>query len=85
MASKDLGQFAENDSKGCGAVMRVAPCAFFSNAFDCAADSGRMTHGHPTGYLATGLFADILQRMADSQDSLVPSVTESLATYGEKT
>lgn len=84
IASKDLGQFAENNSKGCGAVMRVAPCAFFSNAFDYAADSGRLTHGHPTGYLAAGLFADILQRMADGQGSLEHSVTESLATNGDK-
>lgn len=83
-ASKHFGQSAENNSKGCGAVMRVAPCAFFGNAFDYAADSGRLTHGHPTGYLAAGLFADILQRMADRQDSLERAVTESLAKHGDK-
>ena len=64
--------------------MRVAPCAFFGNAFDYAADSGRLTHGHPTGYMAAGLSADILQRMADRQDSLEHAITESLAKHGDK-
>ena len=83
-AGQYLGFLAENNSKGCGAVMRVAPCAFFGNAFDYATESGRLTHGHPTGYLAAGLFADILQRMAERQDSLEHALTESLATYGHK-
>ena len=83
-ASQHFGFLAENNSKGCGAVMRVAPCAFFGNAFDYATESGRLTHGHPTGYLAAGLFADILQRMAERPDSLEHALTESLATYGHK-
>ena len=82
-ASPRLGAVAENNSKGCGALMRVAPCAFFANAFDYAAQSGRLTHGHPTGYLAAGLFADILQRIVDRQDSLEHAVTQSLAQYGQ--
>jgi len=83
-ASQHFGFLAENNSKGCGAVMRVAPCAFFGNAFDYAAESGRLTHGHPTGYMSAGLFADILQRMADRQDSLEHALTESLAAHGHK-
>ena len=83
-ASPRLGAVAENNSKGCGALMRVAPCAFFANAFDYAAQSGRLTHGHPTGYLASGLFADILQRIVERQDSLEHAVTQSLANYGQK-
>ena len=82
-ASPRLGAVAENNSKGCGALMRVAPCAFFANAFDYAAQSGRLTHGHPTGYLTAGLFADILQRMV-REDSLEHAVSESLAKYGQK-
>lgn len=83
-ASTEFGAFAQNDSKGCGAVMRVAPCAFFPSAFDNAADSGRLTHGHPTGYMAGGLFADILQRIVDRQDSLEDSIAKSLAEHGDK-
>ncbi len=70
-------------SKGCGALVRVAPCAFFAHAFDYASQSGRLTHGHPTGYLAAGLFADILQRVVDRQGSVEHAVTQSLASYGQ--
>ena len=82
-ASPRLGAVAENNSKGCGALMRAAPCAFFANAFDYAAQSGRLTHGHPTGYLAAGMFADILQRIVDREDSLEHAITQSLAQYGQ--
>ena len=83
-ASSHLGENAENNSKGCGALMRVAPCAFFANAFEYAAQSARLTHGHPSGYLAAGLLADILQRLIDHQTSLENAVTSSLARHAQK-
>ncbi|WP_455922252.1 ADP-ribosylglycohydrolase family protein [Pseudomonas putida] len=83
-ASKQLGSLARNNSKGCGALMRSAPCGFFANAFEYAAEAGRLTHGHPSGYLAAGLFADILQRMTDQPVGLERAVIDSLATHGQK-
>ncbi|GAB7529101.1 hypothetical protein PS3A_15100 [Pseudomonas sp. 3A(2025)] len=84
MASRQLGFAAENNSKGCGAVMRVAPCAFFADTFETASESGRLTHGHPAGYHSAGLFADILQRMSQQTVSLEHALSESLAAHGQK-
>ena len=61
-----------NNSKGCGGIMRVAPCGIVhasapSSAFAAGLDAAKLTHGHPTGYLAAGVFAAIIaQLMADS-------------------
>jgi ADP-ribosylglycohydrolase/protein-tyrosine phosphatase len=54
-----------NDSKGCGGVMRVAPLAFLPDldlalAFDRGARAAAITHGHPTGYLASGALVGLL-------------------------
>ncbi len=56
-----------NDSKGCGGVMRVAPIGLFyhndmENAFRAGAEAA-VTHGHPTGYLAAGVFAAIIAEL----------------------
>lgn len=49
------------DSKGCGGVMRVAPIGLvFDDPFELASDAARLTHGHPSGYLAAGAFAEIV-------------------------
>lgn len=54
----------ENDSKGCGAVMRVAPIglamASAEEAFIAARDAGVLTHGHPSGYLSGAYFAALI-------------------------
>ncbi|WP_198650221.1 ADP-ribosylglycohydrolase family protein [Oceanimonas marisflavi] len=82
-ASSHFGEQAQNNSKGCGGVMRVAPCAFFDNAFELASDSARFTHGHPSGYLAAGLFADILHRLWQHGYSLEAACTAALAAHGD--
>lgn len=83
-ASRHFGELADNDSKGCGGVMRVAPCAFFPEAFDNAAESARTTHGHPTGYMAAGLFADILALIWSEDITLATATRASLAAHGDK-
>ncbi|PPK67973.1 ADP-ribosylglycohydrolase family protein [Actinokineospora auranticolor] len=61
-----------NDSKGCGAVMRAAPCALWSvdpvDAFVVAVQSGALTHGHPSGYLTAGALAFVVHRLLDGVD-----------------
>ncbi len=53
-----------NDSKGCGAVMRAAPCGLVADsrelAFEFGRDTGVMTHGHPSGYLSAAYFAALV-------------------------
>ncbi|MDX9980504.1 MAG: ADP-ribosylglycohydrolase family protein [Lentisphaeria bacterium] len=58
----------KNDSKGCGGVMRVAPVGLYKTdpepAFALACEIAAITHGHPTGYLASGCFAAIVACIA---------------------
>lgn len=54
-----------NNSKGCGGVMRVAPCGLIHQhrpyyAYTAAVTAAAVTHGHSTGYVAAGAFAAIL-------------------------
>lgn len=54
-----------NNSKGCGGIMRVAPCGILHvneplEAFNLGSQSAKLTHGHPTGYLSAGVFAAVI-------------------------
>lgn len=74
-AMKSVGEFATNDSKGCGGVMRVAPVGMFfarfpgddrepaEHAFDVASELARITHGHPSGYLSAGALACLVAQV----------------------
>jgi ADP-ribosylglycohydrolase/protein-tyrosine phosphatase len=62
-----------NDSKGCGAVMRVAPLAWLPDAtaeqlFHAAAFAGALTHGHPSGFLSGAALAAILHGVIRGED-----------------
>ncbi|MEC3954611.1 ADP-ribosylglycohydrolase family protein [Nocardia sp. CDC153] len=49
-----------NDSKGCAAVVRSAPCGLMSSmdhAFELACDAAALTHGNPSGWLPAGTLA----------------------------
>lgn len=70
-----------NSSKGCGAVMRMAPVGLAGCRFGWSADYvmslgsslGHLTHGHPTGYLSAGAFAVIIFALV-SGESLAKAV-----------
>lgn len=53
-----------NDSKGCGGVMRIAPVGLIvddvEESFKMGCEIAALTHGHPTGYLASGALATII-------------------------
>ena len=54
-----------NDSKGCGGVMRIAPVGllgpqYSGDRFDLGCEVAALTHGHPSGYLASGALSAIL-------------------------
>ena len=57
-----------NNSKGCGGIMRVAPCGILhvgqpSLAFHLGSQAAKLTHGHPTGYLSAGVFAVLIAEL----------------------
>lgn len=60
---RSFGTPADNNSKGCGAVMRSAPIGFLitrfdeRQVFDIAVEAAAYTHGHPTGQIAAGALA----------------------------
>lgn len=54
-----------NRSKGCGAVMRVAPIGWgltsdYTQAFKAACNAGVLTHGHPDGWVPAGMLSSII-------------------------
>ncbi|HVY32298.1 MAG TPA: ADP-ribosylglycohydrolase family protein [Polyangiaceae bacterium] len=71
-ASKQFGDEARNDSKGCGAIMRIAPIGLFVRiddhltegtaplAFTMACESAKHTHGHVSSTLASGFFSLVI-------------------------
>jgi ADP-ribosylglycohydrolase len=54
---------ANNNSKGCGTVMRLAPVGLFfepQQAYEYGCEFSAITHGHPTGITAGGAFAMLI-------------------------
>ncbi|WP_321495136.1 ADP-ribosylglycohydrolase family protein [uncultured Desulfobacter sp.] len=71
-----------NNSKGCGGVMRMAPVGLMyddpEKAFRIGCECAALTHGHPTGYLASGTFASILSRLI-SGETLTTAINDSIS------
>jgi ADP-ribosylglycohydrolase len=85
---RQYGGMADNDSKGCGGVMRVAPIGLLPPwgapptwYYDAAADAAGYTHGHPTGQAAAGALAVIVHRLVagDDLDSALDVAIQTLA------
>ena len=71
-----------NHSKGCGGVMRVAPIGLFyyndpARAFDIGCKAAAITHGHVTGYLASGAFSMIIACLVQGK-TLTEALTNSM-------
>jgi ADP-ribosylglycohydrolase len=82
--ASEIGTPAQNDSKGCGGVMRVAPigmmfhalsisnpgsrAANVERAFNMGCDAAALTHGHPTGFLAAGVMAALVFELLDGTE-----------------
>ena len=60
-----LGEAADNDSKGCGAVMRSAPFALMGvdNAAELAMQAAALTHGHPSGQVSAGALVVMVESL----------------------
>lgn len=87
------GLNADNDSKGCGGVMRVAPIGLLwaatrqppttaytgASAFRVGVEVAAITHGHPSGQLPAGLLASIIRDILDGS-SLREATERALVT-----
>jgi ADP-ribosylglycohydrolase len=78
---------ARNDSKGCGAVMRTAPVGLapcLGDPFAWGVKLGRLTHGHPSGYLPAGFVARLVSDLLPGArlEAAVDGAVAELRTYG---
>jgi ADP-ribosylglycohydrolase len=80
---RGFGEPARNTSKGCGAVMRSAPFGLYrlDDAAGMAVECAALTHGHPTGQLASGAFATMIETLASGRplDASVGAALDWLA------
>ena len=75
LAALESGQKVNNNSKGCGGVMRVAPVALCRDLMDMpmsfvttlGGTVAEVTHQHPLGFMPAALMTDLLRRVMDSE------------------
>ena len=74
-----LGKAADNESKGCGAVMRSAPFALMGmdHAADLAMRAAALTHGHPSGQVSAGALVVVVESLL-SGDALPEAIGAAL-------
>jgi ADP-ribosylglycohydrolase len=81
-ASARFGDQARNDSKGCGALMRIAPIGLFADTakvFQLATESARSTHGHRESTLSSGFFALLIAYLMKGEP-LAAAIAAALPT-----
>ncbi|MCB2426426.1 ADP-ribosylglycohydrolase family protein [Methylophaga pinxianii] len=85
IAMQSFDMPANNDSKGCGGVMRAAPVGLFAynhagmnnkDTFELGNNCAALTHGHPTGILTAGFLALLIKLLLDGQ-SLEAAIQKS--------
>ena len=68
-----------NNSKGCGGIMRAAPCALVKmwDPYTLATRVAAITHGHPSGYIAAGALAVVVRGVLEGK-TLEAAVAEAI-------
>ena len=79
--ARSFGERADNNSKGCGTIMRVAPVALYAYANssrnstamqnwtrDTAIETSQCTHGHSTAWFAAAAWAEIIYLVLCGED-----------------
>ncbi len=80
------GLEVDNDSKGCGGVMRVAPVGMYGALMDMpvadtmhlAGEAAALTHKHPASTYASALLAAIIQRVIADSVTTAAALTETV-------
>lgn len=79
LRASENGTQPENDSCGCGGVMRTAPMALLTYVHDyaqgdtlycdmCAAEAARLTHKHPLGFIPSAVLNHLLTEILKADD-----------------
>jgi ADP-ribosylglycohydrolase len=75
-----------NNSKGCGAIMRMAPVGLMfspTEAFSNGCEMAVLTHSHPTGYLTAGYFAALIS-FINNGCSLIDAINAAIHILKEQ-
>lgn len=87
-AAGHFGEVAQNRSKGCGTIMRVAPIALMAgyrgDRRELAVETSTLTHGHPTGQEAAAAWAMILSDVLEGE-GLHEAALAALGKFGGET
>ena len=71
-----------NHSKGCGTIMRIAPCAMFADNPDhagiIAVDCSVITHGHVLAWIPSYVCAHMIKSILDGNDDLYDALNRAL-------